>query len=80
MFRSSHFWFLVFGNFCENTKILRNVCLRFARQDGKKWKENHATKVSKIPETKSRKYGMNETIVILQNFDGKIKSRQNAIV
>ena len=33
-------------------KILRNLCLHFARQDGqdeeKKWKENHATKVTKI--------------------------------
>ena len=30
----------------------------------KNWKENHATKVNKIPKTKRRKYGMNETIVI----------------
>ena len=45
------FWFLVtFGN--EVTKILRNLCLPFARQDrqdGKKRKKNHATKVTKIP-------------------------------
>ena len=38
MFRSSRFWFLVFGNIWrqsyENTKILRNLCLHFARQDG----------------------------------------------
>ena len=68
MFRSFHFSFLVFGHFCrqsyENTKILRNLCLHFARQDGqdgKKGKENHATKVTKIPKTKRRKYGMNET-------------------
>jgi hypothetical protein len=27
----------------------------------KKWKENHATKVAKIPKTKTRKYGMKET-------------------
>ena len=59
LFRSSHFWFLVFGHFWrqsyENTKILRNLCLHFERQDGqdgKKRKENHATKVSKIPKTK----------------------------
>ena len=41
------------------------MCLHFARQDGqdrKKWKENHATKVTKIPKTKRRKYGMKETI------------------
>ena len=53
MFRSSHFSFLVFGHFWlrsyENTKILRNLCLHFARQDEKNWKENHATKVTKIP-------------------------------
>ena len=28
----------------------------------KNWKENHATKVTKIPKTKRRKYGMNETL------------------
>ena len=51
MFRSFHFSFLVsFGN--EVTKIFRNLCLHFARQDGqdgKKQKENHATKVTKKP-------------------------------
>ena len=44
-------------------KILRNLCLHFARQDGqdgKKQKENHATEVIKIPKTKRRKYGMNK--------------------
>ena len=55
-------FFVSFGD--EVTKILRNLCLHFARQDGqdwKKWQENHATKVTKIPKTKRRKYGMNET-------------------
>ena len=33
---------------------------RWARQK-KKQKENHATKVTKIPKTKRRKYGINET-------------------
>ena len=45
-------------------KILSNLCLHFARQDGqdrKKWNKNHATKVTKIPKTK-RQNGMNETI------------------
>ena len=45
-------------------KILCNLCLHFARQDGKdgkKRKENNATKVTKIPKTKRRKYVMNET-------------------
>ena len=66
MFPSSHFSFLVFGHFgrrsYENTIILCNLCLHFARQDGqdgKKQKENPATKVTKIPKTKRRKYGMN---------------------
>ena len=64
----SHMGFWGFGHFWirsyENTKILYNLCLHFARQDGqdrKKRKENHATKVTKIPKTKRRKYGMKET-------------------
>ena len=69
MFRSSNFWFLVFSHLWRqsyyNTKILRNLCLHFARQDGqdgkKQQKENHETKVTKIPKTKRRKYGMKET-------------------
>ena len=70
MFCSSQFSFLVFGHFWQrsykNTKILGNLCLHFARQDGqdgKNRKGNHATKVTKIPKTKRRKYGMNETLV-----------------
>ena len=66
--------FQVFGHFWrqsyENMKILRNLCLHFARQDGqdgKKRKENHATKVSKIPKTKRRKYGINETKMTINN-------------
>ena len=57
------FW-VTFGD--KVTKIVRNLCLHFARQDGqdgKKRKENHATKVTKIPKTKRQKYGMNEKIV-----------------
>ena len=68
MFRSSHFSFLAFGHFWRwhytNTKILRNLSLHLARQDEqdrKKPEKNHATKVTKIPKTKSRKYGINET-------------------
>ena len=57
--------FFVFGHFWrrsyKNTKILCNPCLHFARQDGQDRKENHATKVTKIPKNKRRKYGMNET-------------------
>ena len=47
-------------------KILCNLCLHFAGQDGqdgKKWKENHTTKMTKIPKIKRQKYGMNETLV-----------------
>ena len=50
-------------------KIVFNLCLHFARQDGqdgKNWKENDATKVTIIPETKRRKYGMNKTLVLQQ--------------
>ena len=45
----------------ENTKILCNLCIHFARQDRKKRKEHHATKVTKIPKTKRQKYGTNKT-------------------
>ena len=59
MFCSSHFWFLVtFGD--EVTKILRNLCLHFERQDGqdgKKRKENDTTKVTKIPKPKDENMG-----------------------
>jgi hypothetical protein len=60
--------FFVFGHFWqrsyENTKKLYNLCLHFARQDeqdGKRRKENHATKVTKKPKTNRQKYGMYET-------------------
>jgi len=52
----------------EVMKILPNVCLHFARQDGqdgKKQKENHETKVApnnKKQKTKRQKYEMNETL------------------
>ena len=49
----------------KKAKILYNLHLHFARQggqDGKKQKGNHTTKVTKIPKTKRRKYGMNETL------------------
>ena len=45
-------------------KVLRSLCLHFTRQDGqdgkKTQKESHATLVTKIPNTKRQKYGMNE--------------------
>ena len=61
MFRSSHFSFLVFGYFWrrsyENTKILCNLCLHFARQDGqngKKWKKITQLKWPKYQTTKDK--------------------------
>ena len=73
MKRSSYVSFLVtfWLRSYENTKILRNLCLLFARQDGqdrKTRKENHASKVTKIPKTKRRKYGMNETYVSIKSI------------
>jgi hypothetical protein len=75
MFHSSHFSFLVtFGD--KVIKILRNLCLHFARQDGqdgKKLKENHATKVTKVPKTKRPKYGISDILlfkqVLVRNVD-----------
>ena len=59
LFCSSHFSFLVFGHFWQqsykNTKILCNLCLHFARQDEqdrKKCKQNHTTTVTKILKSK----------------------------
>ena len=46
-------------------KILRNLCLHFARkdrQDKKKWKENVATEVTKTPKTKRQRYWMKKTV------------------
>ena len=45
MFRSSHFWFFAFGHFWrpsyKDTKILHNLCLHIARQDGQHGKNNN---------------------------------------
>ena len=71
MFRSSHgFWSFLMRSY-KIMKMLCNLCLHFARQDGqnrKKTKENHATKMTKIPKTKRQKYGMNETIDQLEDY------------
>ena len=52
---SSHFGNFVFGD--KVTKILRDLCLHFVRQDGllteKKQKEKNETKVTKIPKNKN---------------------------
>ena len=51
MFCSFHFSFFVFCH--ENTKILHNLCLHILQgkmdKTGKNQKENHATKVTKVP-------------------------------
>ena len=72
LLRSSHFWFLVFGHFWgrswENVNILFNLCSHFARQDWqdrKKLKGIYVIKVTKMPRTKRRKNGMNETVIKL---------------
>ena len=60
MFRSSNFWFLVFGQFWrrsyENTKILSNLCLHFARQDGQDRKKITQLKWSKYQKPKDKKW------------------------
>ena len=72
----SRFWFLVTSS-DKVTKMTSNLCLHFARQDGqdgKNWKENHGNKVTKIPKTKRRKYGMNERQVkVLSLYYASIK-------
>ena len=61
--------FLVFGHFCqgsyENTKILCNLCLHFARQDGQDGKNREKITQLKLPKYKKRKYGMNQTLFFL---------------
>ena len=66
------------------TKILRDICLHFARQDGQ---DRNATKVTIIPKTKRQKYGMNETniefsicldLLIFPSQDQCVAAAQNA--
>ena len=66
MFCSFHFGFLVtFGD--EVSKIRKYYVIFVYILQGKmgkieiKWKENHATKLTKIPKIKRQKYGMNKT-------------------
>ena len=68
LFHSSHFSFLVSGHFWQrsNTKkqkyygIFVDILQGKMEKAGKKWKENHAMKVTKMPQTKRQKYGMNK--------------------
>ena len=50
------FWFIATFD-VKVTQILRNLYLHFVRQEGRKKKKNHTTKVTKIPKTKRREYG-----------------------
>ena len=67
MFCSSHVLFLVFGHFGDEvTKIQKyHIIFVYILQGktgkGENWKENNTTKATKIPKTKTRKYGMIET-------------------
>ena len=77
MFCSSHLLFFLFlvtfdDEVTKNTKILFTFCMaRWARRK-KKRKENHAPKVTKIPKTKRREYGMSKTQMLSRvgsNYD-----------
>ena len=64
---------MVFGHFWrrsyENMKILCDLCLHFARQDGKERKENHVTKVTKLPKTKRQKMGKMKHMLQLKEYE-----------
>ena len=88
MFRSSHFSFLV--TFGDKVTKIRKYYLIFVyilqgkmRKTEKIQKENHATKVTKIPKTKRQKYGMNETIIRISQplkrllYQGSVKKVKN---
>ena len=67
---SFHFSYLILVTFGDEvTKIWKYYVIFvyiFPKQDGqdkKKRKENHASKVTEIPQTNIPKYGMNETLV-----------------
>ena len=65
--------FFVFAFWWRSYKILCNLCLHFARQDeqdGKKRKENHSTKMTKMPRTKGRNMGWTKHKIIFEaNFE-----------
>ena len=70
MFHSSHFLFLVtFGD--EVTEIQKYYAIFVCTLQGKigktenKWKEDPPAKVTKIPKTKRRKYGMDATLLYM---------------
>jgi hypothetical protein len=49
--------------FGKNTNIYKVIFVYILQGKMEKtWKENNATKVTKIPKTKSQKYGMKETL------------------
>ena len=67
--------FLVFGFWSLLATKLRKYDVIFVyilqgkmKKTEKNQKENHATKVTKIPKTRRRKYGMNETKSMYKHF------------
>ena len=61
LFHLSYFSYMVFGLFWqwsyENTKILGNLCLHFARQDGKNGKKTTQLKWPKYQKPKDKNMG-----------------------
>ena len=76
------FWYYGFGQRSyKNTKILCNIFVYIFQKsclsclaNGKHKKENHTTKVTKLPKTKRQKYEMNETFIqIVRINQGRIQ-------
>ena len=67
--RSSHFWLLLAKKLQKYYVIFVYILqdkIRWERQK-KNRKENHTTKVTKMPKTKTRKYGMKETLLTVND-------------
>ena len=60
---SSFIPFFVFGHFWRGKYYVIFVYILQGKTE-KNWKEDPATKVTKIPKTKRRKYGMNQTLIL----------------
>ena len=71
MFHSFHFSFLVFGHswrqIYENTKILHNLCLHFARQDGQDGKNGKKITQLKWPKYQKTKIWDERNIIKCQS-------------
>ena len=60
---SSFIPFFVFGHFWRGKYYVIFVYILQGKTE-KNWKEDPAIKVTKIPKTKRRKYGMNQTLIL----------------